>query len=96
MTACGPAFRGHNHAAGAPSLRLLLAKRSPRTGSKRFLLSSERFADPVVGKARVLDGRLGFRHVTGGAVFRAYGAGRAWVIFGCFCAWLIDVTLQTA
>jgi hypothetical protein len=63
---------------------------------KRFLLSSEGFADPVVGEGRVLDGRLDFRHVAGCTVLRAYGAGCAWVVVGCFCAWLIDVTLQTA
>jgi hypothetical protein len=59
-------------------------------------LSSEGFADPVVGEGRVLDGRLHFRHMAGCTVLRAYGAGRAWVIVACFCAWLIDVTLQTA
>lgn len=59
-------------------------------------LSSEGFADPMVGEGRVLDGRLDFRHVAGCTVLRAYRAGRAWVIVGCFCAWLIDMTLQTA
>ena len=63
---------------------------------KRFLLSPEGFADPVVREGRVLDGRFDFRHVAGCTVLRAYGAGRAWVIGGCFCAGLIDVTLQTA
>ena len=53
-------------------------------------------ADPVVGESRVLHGRLDLRHVAGSAVLRAYGAGRAGVISGCFCAWLIDVALQTA
>ena len=69
-------------------------------------LSSEGFADPVVGEGRVLDGRLDFRHVAGCTVLRAYGAGRAWVIRiwvvrisaigGCFRAELVDVTFQTA
>jgi len=60
----------------------------------------------MVGKSRVLDGRLDFRHVAGCAVLRAYWAGRAWVIRiwmigisvigGCFRAGLSDVALQTA
>ena len=74
-------------------------------------LSSEGFADPVVGEGRVLQGRHDLRHVATRTVLRAYGAGRAcvigdwairvwvirvWVIGGRFCAGLIDVTLQTA
>lgn len=58
--------------------------------------SSEGFADPVVGEGRVLNGRFDFRHVAGCTVLRAYGAGRAWMIGGGFCTWLVDVTLQTA
>jgi len=75
---------------------------APRSWSRgELIFLSEGFADPVVGEGRVLDGRLDFRHVAGCAVLRAYRAGRAWVIRvsvigGCFCAWLIDMTLQTA
>jgi hypothetical protein len=54
------------------------------------------FADPVVGEGRVPDGGLYFGHVAGCTVHGADGAGRAWVIVGCLCTWLIHVTLQTA
>ena len=63
-----------------------------REGGRSF----ERFADPVVGEARVLNSRLDLGHVAGSAVLRAYRAGRAWIIFACFCPCLIDMTLQTA
>lgn len=84
--------------AALSSHRSLLHEVTVKSASltETFLLLSERFADPVVGEARVLNGRLDLRHVAGGTVLRAYSAGGGRVIVGCFCAWLIDMTLQTA